>query len=71
MYKHPTNASTLGTCLKKIGKILDVSYIIDKNVSKRQAVQDFIKIYKIDFSRPIVFTAAEPYYEAARVRLSF
>lgn len=45
MYKHPTNASTLGTCLKKIGKILDVSYIIDKNVSKRQAVQDFMKIY--------------------------
>lgn len=48
MYKHPTNASTLGTCLKKISKILDVAYMIDKNFSKRQDVQDFMKIYEVD-----------------------
>lgn len=30
-YKHPANATTLGTCLKKIGKILNVAYMIDKD----------------------------------------
>ena len=49
MYKHPTNASTLGTCLKKIGKILDVTYMIDKDLIKRKDVDDFMKIFDVDF----------------------
>ncbi|XP_036144299.1 uncharacterized protein LOC118646112 [Monomorium pharaonis] len=53
MYKHPTNASTLGTCLKKIGKILDVTYMIDKDLMKRKDVDDFMKIYDVDFSGTI------------------
>lgn len=66
MYKHPTNASTLGTCLKKIGKILDVAYMIDKNVSKRQDVQDFMKIYDVDFSGTINKVAIETHTKIQR-----
>lgn len=50
MYKHSSNASTLGTCLKKIGKILDVTYMMDKDLIKRKDVDDFMKIYEVDFS---------------------
>ncbi|XP_029178241.1 uncharacterized protein LOC114946029 [Nylanderia fulva] len=50
MYKRPTNASTLGTCIKKIGKILDVTYMVDNDLIKRKNVEDFMKIYDVDFS---------------------
>lgn len=53
MYKHPTNASTLGTCIKKIGKILDVIYMVDNDLIKRKDVEDFMKIYDVDFSGTI------------------
>ncbi|XP_077270902.1 uncharacterized protein LOC143902074 isoform X2 [Temnothorax americanus] len=59
MYKHPTNASTLGTCLKKIGKILDVTYMIDKDEIKRKDVDDFMKIYDVDFSGTVNKVAIE------------
>lgn len=50
MYKHTTNAFTLGTCMKKIGKILDVTYMMDNDLVKRKHVEDFMKIYDVDFS---------------------
>lgn len=59
MYKHPANVSTLGICLKKIGKILDVVYMIDKDSTKRQNVQDFMKIYEVDFSGTVNKIAIE------------
>lgn len=50
MYTHSSNASTLGTCLKKIGKILDVTYMMDRDLGKRKDVDDFMKIFEVDFS---------------------
>lgn len=50
IYKHPCNAFTLGTCLKKIGKILDVTYMMDKNRMKRKDIDDFMKIYDVETS---------------------
>lgn len=66
MYKHPTNASTLGTCLKKIGKILDVTYMIDKNLVKRKDVDDFMKIYDVDFSGTINKVVTETHTKVKR-----
>lgn len=40
MYKHPTNASTLGTYIKKIGKILNVTYMVDNDLIKQKNVED-------------------------------
>jgi len=66
MYKHPTNASTLGTCLKKIGKILDVTYMIDNDLIKRKHVDDFLKICDIDFSRTINKVVTETHTKVKR-----
>jgi len=66
MYKHPTNASTLGTCLKKIGKILDVTYMIDNDLIKRKHVDDFLKIYDIDFSGTINKVVTETHTKVKR-----
>jgi len=66
MYKHPTNASTLGTCLKKIGKILDVTYMIDNDLIKQKNVDDFLKIYDIDFSGTVNKVVTETHTKAKR-----
>lgn len=66
MYKHPTNASTLGTCLKKIGKILDVTYMIDKDLIKRKDVDDFLKIYDVDFSGTVNKVVIETHTKVKR-----
>lgn len=66
MYKHPSNAFTLGSCLKKIGKILDVTYMIDKNSMKRKDVNDFMKIYDIDFSGTVNKVVTETYTKIQR-----
>lgn len=66
MYKHPTNAFTLGTCLKKIGKILDVTYMIDKDLIKRKDVDDFMKIHDVDFSGTINKVVTETHTKVKR-----
>ncbi|KYN50432.1 hypothetical protein ALC57_00069, partial [Trachymyrmex cornetzi] len=59
-------ASTLGTCLKKIGKILDVTYMIDKDLAKRKDVDDFLKIYDVDFSGTVNKVATETHTKLKR-----
>lgn len=65
-FKHPTNASTLGTCLKKIGKILDVANMIDKDLAKRKDVDDFLKIYDVHFSGTVNKVATETHTKFKR-----
>jgi len=56
----------LGTCLKKIDKILDVTYMIDNDLIKRKNVDDFLKIYDIDFSGTINKVVTETHAKIKR-----
>lgn len=58
-YKTPSNATNLGTLLKQVGKTLITEYIKKCDNSKKEIVEDFLKLFVDDYAASVARTALE------------
>lgn len=54
MYRAPSVASTLGTCIKKLGKILETECIKQHDKDRKEHVSDFLSLLEEDYVVDVV-----------------
>ncbi|XP_033222501.1 uncharacterized protein LOC117176366 [Belonocnema kinseyi] len=60
-YNKPSNASNLGTVLRKCGEILIMEYIISQEKTKKECVEDFLIVFKGKFGVYVNKNVAETF----------